>query len=197
MSEDEENLIPVTWIKQYHFCPKIIYYVAVLGYKEKPTETMKEGKEHHTKEDKKAQRRTTLSGERKEPVTRHWSKLPATSKTLGIYGIIDEVAETQHGLTLIENKYTKAPRKPYPGHIYQAAAYAMLAEEKLGKPIKKIKINYLKDKKSIEIPLTEQIRKHVKWTINKIKEIIEKEKPPPTRQTTKCHNCGYKKICQP
>lgn len=44
LSEDENvRLIPVTWIKQYHFCPRIIYYLGVLGFTERVTESMAEG----------------------------------------------------------------------------------------------------------------------------------------------------------
>ncbi|MEM3506727.1 MAG: hypothetical protein QW589_01305 [Candidatus Bathyarchaeia archaeon] len=32
------NLIPTTWIRQYYFCPRIIYYLGVLGYNERLTE---------------------------------------------------------------------------------------------------------------------------------------------------------------
>ena len=196
MLEDEEiDLIPVIWIKQYHFCPKIIYYLGVLGYSERFTESMLEGKEFHSNEDRKAQRRKTLAGERKEPIKASWNKLHVVSKRLGIYGTIDEVAETSYGLVIIENKWMKAPKKPRPGHVYQAVAYAMLAEEAIGKPVRKIMIRYVRDNKSFEIPVTDKMKKHVLWTISRIKSIINNEKMPKTRWTRKCRSCGYRKIC--
>jgi len=88
----------------------------------------------------------------------------------------------------------KAPRKPYPGHIYQAAAYAMLAEEKIGKIARKIIIKYLRDNKVFEIPLTEDLKRHVLWTISRIKSIIEGEKLP-RGNPKRCGNCGFTKIC--
>lgn len=196
MSEDEPlNLIPVSWIKQYYFCPRIIYYLGVLGYRERLTESMIEGKETHLTEEKKSKRRKTVAGERKEKAKASWRRIPVASKNLGLYGIIDEVYETNSGLVIVENKFMKAPRKPHPGHIYQAAAYAMLAEEALGKAARKIIIKYLRDNKAYEIPLTEDLKKHIKWTTLRIKSIIEKEKLP-RGNYRKCRNCGYTRICK-
>ncbi|MEM2613867.1 MAG: hypothetical protein QXO15_06520, partial [Nitrososphaerota archaeon] len=77
MSEDDLlNLIPVTWIKQYYFCPRIIYYLGVSGYDERLTESMIEGKEFHSSEEWKARRRRSVAGERKERVKSAWSKIP-------------------------------------------------------------------------------------------------------------------------
>jgi len=195
LSEDEPtNLIPAAWIRQYYFCPRIIYFLGVLGYSERLTESMVEGKDFHSSEERKAKRRRSVAGERREPAKSVWSKLPAASEKLGLYGVIDEVYETENGLIIVENKFMKAPRKPYPGHIYQAAAYAMLAEEKIGKIARKIIIKYLRDNKAFEIPLTEDLKRHVLWTISRIKSIIEGEKLP-RGNPKRCENCGFTKIC--
>lgn len=195
MSEDESpNLIPATWIKQYHFCPRIIYYLGVLGYSEELTESMVEGKEYHLTEERRVKRRKTVAGEKKEAARASWSRITATSKRIGLYGVIDEVYETDNGLVVVENKFMKAPRKPYPSHVYQAAAYAMLAEEALGKIVRKVSIRYVRDGKAFEIPLTEDLRKHVLWSVSRIRSIIEKEKIPRGNRK-KCVSCGFMKIC--
>jgi CRISPR-associated exonuclease Cas4 len=197
LSEDENvRLIPVTWIKQYHFCPRIVYYLGVSGFTERVTESMAEGGEFHFNEDRKFQRRKTLAGERREKIRASWNRLHVVSEKLGLYGTIDEVAEVDDGLVVVENKLMKAPRKPYPGHVYQAVAYAMLAEENLHKPVRKVMVKYLRDGKSFEIPVTEDLRRHVLWTIAKIKSIIEGEKIPREASPKKCRNCGYRKVCK-
>jgi len=196
LSEDgPTNLIPAAWIRQYYFCPRIVYYLGVLGYSERLTESMIEGKESHSSEERRAKRRRSVAGERKEPIKSVWSKLSVVSEKLGLYGVIDEVYEMKNGLVIVENKFMKAPRKPHPGHIYQAAAYAMLAEEKIGKVARKIVIKYLRDNKTFEIPLTEDLKKHVLWAISRIKSIIERERLP-RGNPRKCGNCGFTKICR-
>lgn len=195
MSEDEPvNLIPATWIKQYYFCPRIIYFLGVLGCSERLTESMIEGVEFHSSEGEKAKRRRSVAGGRREQVKYVWRRLSVASERLGLYGVVDEVYETENGLVVVESKLMKAPRKPYPGHIYQAVAYAMMVEEKIGRMVRKIIVKYLRDDKTFEIPLTEDLKKHVLWTIRRIKSIIQKEKLPKGNHR-KCRNCGFTKIC--
>jgi CRISPR-associated exonuclease Cas4 len=197
LSEDEDvRLIPATWIKQYHFCPRIIYYLGVLGFSERVTESMVEGMEFHSSEERRFQRRRTLAGGRREGVKASWSKLYVASGRLGLYGTIDEVAEVGDGLVVVENKFMRGPKKPYPGHVYQAVAYAMLAEEALRKPVRRIIIRYLRDEKSFEIPVTEELKKHVSWTVSRIRSIIEGERIPRGASHRKCGSCGYGRICK-
>jgi len=86
LSEDENvRLIPVTWIKQYHFCPRIIYYLGVLGFTERVTESMAEGGEFHFNEERKFQRRKTLAGGRREKIKASWSRLHVVSERLGLW----------------------------------------------------------------------------------------------------------------
>jgi radical SAM protein with 4Fe4S-binding SPASM domain len=57
-------------------------------------------------------------------------------------------------------------------------------------------VRYLRDGKSFEIPITEELRRHVLWTISKIKSIVEGEKIPREADQKKCRNCGYRKTCR-
>jgi CRISPR-associated exonuclease Cas4 len=118
------------------------------------------------------------------------------AKKLGLDGTVDEVADVGGGLVVVENKFMKSPMKPHPGHVYQAVAYAMLAEEALHKPVRRVMVRYLRDGKSFEIPVTEDLKRHVLWTVSKIKSIIEEEKAPRESNQKKCRNCGYRKICK-
>jgi len=160
------------------------------------TESMHEGKEFHFREERKLQRRSTLAGERREKIKASWSKLHVVSDKLGLYGTIDEVAELDDGLVVVENKLMRSPRKPYPGHVYQAVAYAMLAEEALNKPVRRVILKYLRDGKLFEIPVTEDLKRHISWTVSRIKSIIDGETIPRESSHKKCVNCGYRKICR-
>lgn len=196
MSEDEElHLIPVTWIKQYYFCPRIVYFLGVTSYRERLTESMVKGKEFHVDEERRSHRRKTLGGERREAIKSCLTRLSVSSTRLGLYGTIDEVAETKNGLVVVENKLAKAPKKPPPGHVYQATAYAMLAEEALGKPVRKVLLRYLYDNKSIELPVTEDMKKHVLWVTSRIRLIVDNEKIPRAAGKGRCQNCGFRKTC--
>ncbi|MBC7092152.1 MAG: Dna2/Cas4 domain-containing protein, partial [Nitrososphaeria archaeon] len=83
-----------------------------------------------------------------------------------------------------------------PGYLYQTAAYALLAQEHFKKPVKHIIIYYIKSDKIFEIKITDTIMEHTLWTINKIKEIIVKEKLPRTKRNKECYGCGYFRFCK-
>jgi CRISPR-associated exonuclease Cas4 len=154
LSEEEPELIAVTDIKQYHFCPRIIYFVRVLGVEERTTESEEEGKEAHGDFHRKEKRRTTLLGGKTIKVEQKWTALQLKSEKLGIEGTVDMVAKTPEGYVIIEYKMTYMPRRIHPGHLYQAAAYAMLVEETFKTIMRKLYIYYEKSGKFFEIPLT-------------------------------------------
>ncbi|MEM3414687.1 MAG: CRISPR-associated protein Cas4 [Thermoproteota archaeon] len=196
MSEEEPELIAATDIKQYHFCPRIIYFTRVLGVEERTTASEEEGKEAHEEFHKKERRRTTLLGGKTIKVEQKWTALQLKSEKLGIEGIVDMVVKTPEGYAVIEYKMTTMPKRIMPGHLYQAAAYAMLVEEAFRTVVRKLYVHYEKSNKLLEIPMTENIRRHVLWTIEQIRSIIEKEKLPPAKSSGKCKSCGYRWICR-
>lgn len=196
MSEEEPDLIPVTDIKQYHFCPRIIYFTRVLGIEERPTELEKAGKEAHLDFHRKERRRTTLFGGKTIRVEQKWTALRLKNEKLGIEGMVDMVVKTPEGYAIVEYKTTDMPKKIVPSHLYQAAAYAMLVEKAFKTIVRKLYIYYEKSGKFLEIPMRDSIRKHVIWTIGRIKNIIEKEKIPPAKPSRKCKSCGYRWVCR-
>ena len=196
MSEEEPELIAVTDIKQYHFCPRIIYFTKVLGVEERTTESEEEGKEAHDDFHKKERRRTTLLGGKTLKVEQKWTALQLKSEKLGIEGTVDMIAKTPEGYVIVEYKMTYMPKKILPSHLYQAAAYAMLVEEAFKTIVRKLYVYYEKSNRALEIPLTENIRRHVIWTIGRIRRIIQEEKLPDAKPSRKCRSCGYRWICK-
>jgi len=196
LSEEEPELITATDVKQYHFCPRIIYFTKVLGVEERTTESEKEGKNAHIEFHRKEKRRTTLLGGKTLKVEQKWTALRLKSEKLGVEGMVDMVVKTPEGYAVIEYKMTSMPKRIMPGHLYQAATYAMLVEEAFRTIVRKIYVYYEKSRRFIEIPRTESIRRHVVWTIGRIRDIIEKEKLPPAKTSRKCKSCGYRWICK-
>ena len=197
-SEDsyEEELIPVVWIKQFHYCPRIIYFIAILGVGERITESMVEGKETHTSEELKELRRKTLGGDKEVKVKRRWTRLRVASKRLGLMGVIDQLVEIDGELAVVEVKHGTTPKKPPSHHVYQAVAYAMLAEEAIGKPVRKIILKYFPKGETFIQPVTDRMRNHVKWTVKQIRRIIDEEKIPEPKQKRQCPGCGWRWICR-
>jgi len=195
---EEASLIPVSLIKQYHFCPRVVYFTEVLGFRERKTKSMEEGHEEHDRLARLDLRRKTLFGRKKIRILQRWVRLDVASERLGLTGTIDLAVLTEEGLAIVEYKHASPPKRPPRGHIYQAAAYAMLAEEHFRRPVKKFYIYYDDGEtaKAFEFTLTKNLRDHVLWTIRKVKAIIEGEDIPRPEAMKKCKNCGYYKICR-
>ncbi len=52
-----------------------------------------------------------------------------------------------------------------------------------------------REKKRIKVKLDDEKREKLKDAIERIKEIIKKEKPPPAQKIKFCKNCAYKEFC--
>ena len=192
----EEEYINVKLIDSYHFCPRIIYFTQVLGLTERLTESMIEGKEMHRKVYELEKRRKTVLGLKIEKVLEKWSGLHLKSDKLKLIGTVDFVVKTEKGFKVIEYKEAKFSKKGLKSHIYQATAYAMLFEENFNVTVRDVLIYYSKSKKLIEVPLTDDLRRHVLWTLRRIRKIIEEERMPEVKFQRKCRACGYYKFCK-
>jgi len=193
--EDEVDLIPVKWIEVYHYCPRIIYFMGVLGFRERETALMIEGREAEEAEEERERRRSTLLAKRRERVLNRWQKLSIASKRLGLVGVVDLAIQTESGLKVVEIKNTNAKRL-LPGYLYQTVAYGMLAEEALKLPLRSVIIHHLKGGRTFEVNVTEELREHVKWTVTRIRNILSKEELPATKRVRECRGCGYYRVCR-
>ncbi|MGQ9469554.1 MAG: CRISPR-associated protein Cas4 [Nitrososphaerales archaeon] len=197
MSEDEEEYIAISDIKQYHFCPRIIYFSKVLGVRERLTESEEKGREAHNDFHMKEKRRTTLFGLKSIKPTQKWTALYIRSEKLKLHGSLDMLIKNNDEFIPVEFKNTKAPKKPQKGHIYQVVAYSLLIEENFHTIVKRVAIYYSKEDKILIIPLTEEMRNHVLWTLERILKIIRTEKLPETLPPeSKCKSCGYLWVCK-
>ncbi len=196
LSEDDElSLIPVKWIEEYHYCPRIIYFMGVLGLSERETALMVEGREAEEAEEERESRRSTLLAKRKEKVLGRWQRLRVCSTSLGLVGVIDLVVKTESGLKVIEIKNTGA-RRLSSGYLYQAVAYGMLAEEALKQPLRSVIIHHLKGGETFEVDVSDALRAHVKWTVKRIRSILSKAEMPKATRVKECWGCGYLKVCK-
>ncbi len=201
MSEDDvgrEAPIPVTLIKDYFFCPRIIYFTQVLGYTQRTTEYMIEGKEEDERQERLSKRRRTATPTYRVGTKNRWRKLQVSSDRLGLYGTIDEVVETDNGLAVMERKHaglSSRYRKPTPDHLYQAVAYAMLAQEALGRPVTEVIIHYTMSNRTVRVTVTPRMKRAVLRAVRRIRAIIDSESPPPYKPKPQCSGCTYRQVC--
>ena len=169
--------IPVGVIKYYLFCPRIPYFVLVMGVRERITDCMIEGLKEH----------------RKFYKGKEMTNVYLRSEKLGICGCVDAIIRDSSGYKVVEFKGIEFNRKVWKSHLYQAVAYAMLVEENYGRVISVI-LKY-KDK-TLEFPLTLNLKKYVKHVICKIREMCEIGLVPEYKESRKCRSCGFAWICR-
>lgn len=172
---------PVSMVKQYLYCPRIPYFILILGFKERTTELMRYGREEHEKRLKKLRR----EGWR--------TNVYLKSERYGIYGYVDGLRQTPDGYEVYEFKNSEYRKNSAKIHLYQVACYALLVEENFGRVIR-LNLEY-RDRK-ITAPFSLGIRKYAVSIINKIHQIQETGLVSFSKDRLKCRSCGYRKICR-
>ena len=123
--------------------------------------------------------------------TRHFN-VALKSNLYNIHGIADWVLETSDSVYIVEYKLNPNPNSL--GHKLQLIAYAMLAEEKCGKPCD---ISFLvSQKKSYEIEVTKALKEKVLQIIENIQSmLINANKPNSSATNVQCIQCEYLNFC--
>lgn len=194
MSSEDYFYITSTEIRDYLFCPAILYNKYIRKINEPLTEMMRDGKKRFEVERERGKRRLTLLGLKRIKPEKILYSVPVYSKKLCIYGIIDVIywyRGKAYILEIKESNLTKAPLD----HIYQATAYALMAEDTFKTIIHKIIIYYTKSGKYIEKKLTNAMKQYTINIIKEIKEIIKGERIPEIKYKRKCRSCWYNRIC--
>ncbi|MEM4545837.1 MAG: CRISPR-associated protein Cas4 [Nitrososphaerota archaeon] len=188
--------LSVSDLKQFVYCPKIPYFMHVLGFRERITECMKEGTESEDRIVRLEERRRKLA--KKLNVDVKLFDVNLCSEKLGLVGTIDCVVVRGMEVSPVEFKSSPKPKKVSENHLIQLVAYALLLESCMKKVSKKGYIVYEKSDDLLEFSITEKMKRYTMKKIEEVKRIIAEEVFPETRQpASKCTSCGYRKVCQP
>lgn len=185
--------LEVTDLKQFAYCPRVVYYRYCLPLLRPTTYKMAAGVEAHDKATEDEQRRSLRAygldeGERRFDVT-------LTSERLGISGRIDLVILTADGAAIPVDY--KLSRHASGAHFrLQLAAYAELIEENWPRPVKIGYIYSLPLRQAEPINLTSRLRGQVRQQVAAIREMIEHERmPEPVAQRSRCVDCEFRRFC--
>jgi len=128
----DEILFRVSDIKQYFYCPRIIYFTYVCPVPRKSTFKMDMGKEEH-EAIQELEKRRLLKHYGLEEGSREFH-LKLSSARLHLNGTLDLLIRSPQGFFPVEFKFSS--RKPSLNHKYQLAAYALLVEDYYGVAIR-------------------------------------------------------------
>jgi CRISPR-associated exonuclease Cas4 len=188
---DDGQLFTVTDLKQYAYCPRVVFYERCLPRIRPTTYKMEAGAEEHEDESKRSARRrlsryAVSEGER-------IFDLRLSDHALGLSGLLDEVVLTASECIPVDFKLSKQVSA---NHRLQLAAYGLLLEGHFGRPALRGYIHLMLSGKSVEVKLTAALKDKVRATLAALHEMVRAEKmPPPTPVRNSCFSCEFRRFC--
>jgi CRISPR-associated exonuclease Cas4 len=190
-------LFTVTDLKQFAYCPRVVFYCYCLPLIRPMTYKMEESLLAHQEEAEREERRSLrpyglTQGERRYDV-------PVASTRLGLRGVVDMVIDT--GDEYIPVDYKSTFRKQPGAHFcLQLAAYGIMLEESLAMSTKiSVRRGFLYSlltRSAQEVALTGRLRAQVVRTVDALREMIQREHMPPApRGRGRCVACEFRRFC--
>ncbi len=195
--ENERPIFTVTDLKQFAYCPRVVFYTYCLPLIRPLTYKMEESMLAHQEEAEREERRSLRlyglsQGERRYDV-------PLTSARLGLRGVVDMVIDT--GTECIPVDYKSTFREQPGAHFrLQLAAYGLMIEEGLkpdsGISVRRGFLYSLLTQSAQEVPFTGRLRAQVRQTVDALREMVERERMPPAPQGRgRCVACEFRRFC--
>jgi len=185
----------VTDLKQYEYCPRVVYYEYCLPGIRPITYKMEAGLAAQDRAEALEERRSLRAyglseGERHFNVT-------VTSAQLGYTGQIDMVIEVKGDeRRLLPVDFKLSRREPGNHFKLQLAAYALLLEENWGTPVDQAAIYLIPLRRAELFPLTTRLRNAAHRHLQTIRQLVEHQTmPAPTGQRSRCVNCEFRRFC--
>lgn len=187
-------IITPTDIKQYYYCPRIVFFEHCLPDFRPVTEKMKEGARVQEEEQTKEQRRKLRTygfqtGDRLFEVF-------LRDEELGISAKVDLIIMRPDGANCAVPVDYKMSSTAGLHFREQVSSYCLLVERNYNIPCNFGFIYLVPVRKAKKVTISESNKQRVLATIDTIRKIIEDERiPDPTKYRGRCLNCEFRRIC--
>lgn len=189
-----QALVPlrVNDLKQYEYCPRIVFYNTVMPVDRKVTVKMERGKEEELRLDALEKRRNLRryqlgSGQRHFHV---W----LDSGALGLSGKLDLLIVSEKGYFPVDFKYTRG--RPHRNHVFQLAGYGLLVEENFRTQVGAGFIYLAPTQEVVTIELNKRLREKTLYMLGEIRSMISDGiLPAPTPVRARCEDCEFRNYC--
>jgi CRISPR-associated exonuclease Cas4 len=202
VSDIAEDFISVTDIKQYIYCPRIVYFDRVLHAK--PIFGSQQGDSKELHEDYVAKELRRKDAIYYSPEFVGAEKIMFTtfcSSQYGLQGNVDCIIKTARGEYIpVDYKNMNSDKgRVCMQHKYQLVGYALLIEDNFNTIVKRAFVDYIPEGLILQFEITPTMKVFVKRVLGHIRRIIKDEELPPIRVAKyKCAGgCGHKQACQP
>lgn len=192
VSPKAKEILNVSDIRQYVYCPRIIYFNYVVPVPRHVTFKMQKGQTVHA-DFSAVEKRRTLAKYRLEEGTREF-RVPLKSEKLGLIGNLDMLISGENGLYPVEFKSTFGSIGIH--HKYQLVAYTMMVEEIRRRPVREGFVYLIPQKRIEKIVLDEGVRFYTKKLCTGIRNVITGGVfPQGTRRKGRCRDCEFRNYC--
>lgn len=192
------TLFRVTDLKQYCYCPRIVYYHYCLPAIRPVTYKMNAGIEAQAEEEVREARRSlrTYGLRRGE----YESNVYLESDHLGLRGQVDLVIKTDDNLRgeveliPVDYKLSSGPLGPH--FKMQLLAYGLMLEEQYGVPVRRGFLYAIPKRRATEVIFTPELRHSLNQSLALMAQVVGQElMPDPTKQRAKCEACEFRRFC--
>lgn len=176
-------------IRQFIYCPRIIYHRYVLRLARKKTYKMKRGIDDHERWKKRQIHRGTD--------TDRYFGIYLSNEEVGLIGVLDAIDYDGTSATPIELKTGKPPTNCiYPHHAAQILAQCFLVESCLKAHVTEGIVHYQKEKKEMRVSFNDCKRIFITDTLQQMRDIVLLEDiPERTEHLSKCVDCEFAAFC--
>ncbi len=188
----EPGLVPVTELRQWTYCPRVVYYHMTMPGAGRNTYKMEEGLRAQEMFESLEMRRTLreygLSGAKRE------FGIWLSDGELGLSGKLDVLLRGDEVAAVVDFKLTAGGVGE--NHKVQLAGYSLLVEKLLGLKAETAFLFRIPDDQVFAVPVTVELRESVKRVVAQIRWMRENEElPDATANRGKCVECEYMNYC--
>ncbi|GAB4408499.1 MAG: CRISPR-associated protein Cas4 [Thermodesulfovibrionales bacterium] len=182
----------VSDLKQFVYCPRVVFYNYVMPVEKSTTFKMEHGKLAEDVIDRLESRRRLKKYGLSEGKREFHRQL--YSKNLGLSGKVDLLIKTTDTYYPVDFKYTTAqPRK---NHLYQLLGYAIILEDIYDCQVDRGFIYLIPKEDAVVFNLNDDLKDKVKNLLNEIRDMIASQQiSEPAHSINKCLDCEYRNFC--
>jgi CRISPR-associated exonuclease Cas4 len=189
MSELVTDLLPLSYINQFAYCPRRFWYMYVQGEMKENAHVLRGVINHE---------RAHTPGYETIPagVTIH-RRVYVYSHTLGITGYTDLLEEQADG-RLVPVEYKQGQQGKWSNDEAQLCAQALCLEEMTGKSITEGAIFYFGSRRRVTVTFTESLRAQTRQYIQQMQWALAHDHiPTHTDHRERCRGCSLIDVCLP
>lgn len=194
---EADTTFEVTDLKQWAYCPRVVYYRYCVPDVRPVTTLMEAGVISHRDESGREERRSLRTyglsaGERS-------FDLGLRSTRLGLRGRLDlaiAVPDRTAGSEAIVVEYKDSERAGGAHFKLQLAAYALLLEEAWGLPVRRGFLYAIPTRQTEAVSITAPLRRNVAQVVDALRAaVIGEHMPEPPNSRRPCVSCEFRRFC--